>query len=56
MQMIASQDFTMDMYFRQFWRDPRLAFERRPNLEKLVLGADYARQGRDSFALLQILT
>ena len=32
------------MYFRQFWRDPRLSFERRPGMEKLVLGADYAKE------------
>lgn len=36
-----SMDFTIDMYFRQFWHDPRLAFERRPGLDKLVLGADF---------------
>ena len=41
----------MDMYFRQFWRDPRLSFERRPGLDKLVVGADYAKQGRDSIAV-----
>ncbi len=35
------QDFTLDMYFRQFWRDPRLQFERRKGLEKLVVGAEY---------------
>ena len=34
----------MDMYFRQFWRDPRLSFERRPGADKLVVGADYAKQ------------
>ena len=35
------QDFTLDMYFRQFWTDPRLSFERREGLEKLVVGAEY---------------
>ena len=35
------QDFTLDMYFRQFWQDPRLSFERREGLEKLVVGAEY---------------
>ena len=29
------------MYFRQFWRDPRLMFDRQKNLEKLVVGAEY---------------
>ncbi len=31
------------MYFRQFWRDPRLSFDRRPGLEKLVVGAEYIK-------------
>ena len=31
------------MYFRQFWQDPRLSFERRPGLEKLVVGAEYIK-------------
>ena len=29
------------MYFRQFWQDPRLSFERQGDLEKLVVGAEY---------------
>ena len=37
------QDFTLDMYFRQFWQDPRLSFERRASLEKLVVGAEYIK-------------
>ena len=32
------------MYFRQFWQDKRLEFERRPNLENLVVGAEYINQ------------
>ena len=36
-------DFTFDMYFRQFWHDPRLSFEERPNLKKLVVGAEYIK-------------
>ena len=36
-------DFTFDMYFRQFWKDPRLAFDKRPNLDKLVVGAEYIK-------------
>ena len=34
----------MDMYFRQFWQDPRLSFEKRPSLDKLVVGAEYIKQ------------
>ena len=37
------QDFTLDMYFRQFWQDPRLSFEKRASLEKLVVGAEYIK-------------
>ena len=37
------QDFTLDMYFRQFWQDPRLSFDRRPGLDKLVVGAEYIK-------------
>jgi len=36
-----NMDFTMTAYFRQFWHDPRLAFERRPNLNKLVVGPEF---------------
>ena len=36
-------DFTFDMYFRQFWHDPRLAFEPKPGLTKLVVGAEYIK-------------
>ena len=31
------------MYFRQFWQDPRLSFDRRPGLDKLVVGAEYIK-------------
>merc|ERR1711970_468214 len=39
----ANMDFTFDMYFRQFWHDPRLAFEQRPTLNKLVLGSEFMK-------------
>lgn len=42
-RVLKFQDFTLDMYFRQFWRDPRLSFERRMGLEKLVVGAEYIK-------------
>ena len=28
----TNMDFSFDMYFRQFWQDPRLAFEATPSL------------------------
>lgn len=36
-----NMDFTFDMYFRQFWHDPRLAFDR--NIDKLVLGGEFIK-------------
>jgi len=37
-----NSEFTFDMYFRQFWTDPRLAFARRPGFNKVVVSAsDY---------------
>ena len=36
-------DFTFDMYFRQFWHDPRLAFDKSGGLDKLVVGAEYIK-------------
>ena len=38
----VDMDFTMDMYFRQYWQDPRLSFSE-PGLEKLVVGAEYIK-------------
>ena len=32
------------MYFRQFWKDPRLMFEKKPTLDKLVVGAEYIQE------------
>jgi len=34
-------DFTLTAYFRQFWHDPRLAFERRPGMDRLRYAGDY---------------
>ena len=38
-----SMDFTLNMYFRQFWHDYRLAFEQRVNLNKIVQYAEYMK-------------
>ena len=38
-------DFTFDMYFRQFWSDPRLSFDAENfGIKKLVVGAEYIQQ------------
>jgi len=39
----ANMDFTFHMYFRQFWRDPRLAFKKKGSLDKLVVGSDFMK-------------
>lgn len=36
----ANMDFTMTLYFRQFWIDERLRFQKRPGLESIVLDSD----------------
>ena len=37
-------DFTFDMYFRQYWSDPRLSFDREQfGIDKLVVGAEYIK-------------
>ena len=37
-------DFTFDMYFRQYWSDPRLSFDRNEfGIDQLVVGAEYIR-------------
>ncbi|XP_060531628.1 gamma-aminobutyric acid receptor subunit beta-like isoform X2 [Cylas formicarius] len=34
-------DFTLDFYFRQFWTDPRLAFQKKPHVEMLSVGSEF---------------
>ena len=37
-------DFTFDMYFRQFWSDPRLSFDKHEfGIDKLVVGSEYIK-------------
>jgi len=38
-----NMDFTLDFYFRQFWRDSRLSFDKKANLEKLSLGHEFGK-------------
>ncbi|XP_043229712.1 gamma-aminobutyric acid receptor subunit beta-like isoform X2 [Amphibalanus amphitrite] len=36
-------DFTSDFFFRQFWQDPRLAFEAQDGLVTLNIGSEYLK-------------
>ncbi|KAF2368070.1 Neurotransmitter-gated ion-channel [Trinorchestia longiramus] len=36
-----SQDFTLDFYFRQHWKDPRLSFPGLHGLHQLTVGSEY---------------
>ncbi|XP_032690483.1 gamma-aminobutyric acid receptor subunit beta isoform X2 [Odontomachus brunneus] len=36
-------DFTLDFYFRQFWKDPRLAFKQRTGVETLSVGSEFIK-------------
>lgn len=38
----VQMDFTLDFYFRQSWKDPRLAFTPQKGLESLTVGAEVA--------------
>lgn len=39
----VDMDFTMDIYFRQFWKDSRLAFEKKPGFERIKLGHEFGK-------------
>jgi gamma-aminobutyric acid receptor subunit beta len=39
----VDMDFTMDIYFRQFWKDSRLAFEKKPGFETIKLGHEFGK-------------
>nr|XP_018901515.1 PREDICTED: gamma-aminobutyric acid receptor subunit beta isoform X1 [Bemisia tabaci] len=39
----VKMDFTLDFYFRQFWTDPRLAFQKRPGVETLSVGSEFIK-------------
>jgi glycine receptor alpha-3 len=36
-------DFTSDFYFRQFWRDERLSFQKQPGIDELSVGSEVAK-------------
>ena len=40
---VCLQDFTLDMYFRQYWKDDRLAYGRQNGIEVLSVSTDYLR-------------
>jgi hypothetical protein len=37
------QEFTIDVYFRQFWKDNRLTFESKPGLKELTFGHEMGK-------------
>ena len=37
------QDFTTDFYFRQYWKDPRLSFDRLPGIERIMVSTEYLK-------------
>ncbi|XP_065211347.1 gamma-aminobutyric acid receptor subunit beta-like isoform X2 [Planococcus citri] len=39
----VQMDFTLDFYFRQFWTDPRLAFQKQPGIETLSVGSEFIK-------------
>ncbi|XP_039763092.1 gamma-aminobutyric acid receptor subunit beta-like [Pararge aegeria] len=39
----VKMDFTLDFYFRQFWTDPRLAYNKTPGVETLSVGSEFIR-------------
>jgi gamma-aminobutyric acid receptor subunit beta len=39
----SDMDFTVDMYFRQFWKDSRLAFQKSPGFESIRLGHEFGK-------------
>lgn len=41
--LIAFQDFTLDIYFRQYWKDNRLSFQRQHGVEILSVSTEYLR-------------
>lgn len=41
--VIDPQEYTMDFYFRTYWHDPRLSFDKRPGFDELLLGHDFGK-------------
>ncbi|KAL5293233.1 Rdl family protein [Megaselia abdita] len=39
----VKMDFTLDFYFRQFWTDPRLAYQKRVGVETLSVGSEFIK-------------
>lgn len=40
----VQMDFTSDFYFRQFWRDPRLAFPKTNGISQIFVGAEVSER------------
>lgn len=41
--MLPYQDFTIDFYFRQMWKDPRLAFQGTKGIETLCVSSQFLK-------------
>lgn len=39
----VQMDFTSDFYFRQYWMDPRLSFDRLPGIERIMVSTEYLK-------------
>ncbi|XP_033222359.1 gamma-aminobutyric acid receptor subunit beta [Belonocnema kinseyi] len=39
----VQMDFTLDFYFRQFWKDQRLSFKKRTGVETLSVGSEFIK-------------
>lgn len=37
------QDYTLDFYLRQYWNDPRLAFDKSTGLDSITLGHEFGK-------------
>ena len=50
-------DFSFDMYFRQFWNDPRLVFEAKGWVNKLIISGEdkFVEVGLQNFLEILLL-
>ena len=44
----AEMQVSVQMYFRQFWRDPRLQYDARGTVNRMLFGQETLHKGTDS--------